>query len=261
MSNWVCPYCNRAQTVTVGQRHIETRHVSLKKHKFGRLGFVVGATACANEDCGEVSVRAAIYDGGDAWSSDSDNYQPYKSGAPLEEWNLRPQSEAKPQSAVVPESIREDYYECCLIRNLSPKASATLARRCLQGMIRDFCGISRKRLVDEIRALAEAVEAGKAPVGVTPDAIEAIDAVRAIGNIGAHMGNDINVIVDVDPGEAQALIELLELLFEEWYVARQRRQERLAAVKALAESKKAEIATAKAALLAAPDPKQQDDQP
>ena len=49
--------------------------------------------------------------------------------------------------------------------------------------------------------------------------------VRKIGNIGAHMEADINVIVDVDRNEAQVLIELAELLFEEWYVAAETRKE------------------------------------
>ena len=54
-----------------------------------------------------------------------------------------PESDAKPQPEFIPEAIRQDYREACRIRDLSPKASATLARRCLQGMIRDFCAITR----------------------------------------------------------------------------------------------------------------------
>jgi len=38
---------------------------------------------------------------------------------------------------------------------------------------------------------------------VDPLTWEAIDAVRKLGNIGAHMEKDINVIVDVDPEEAE----------------------------------------------------------
>ncbi|WP_372445280.1 hypothetical protein [Clostridium estertheticum] len=38
---------------------------------------------------------------------------------------------------------------------------------------------------------------------------EAIDAVRTIGNIGAHMEKDINQIVDVESSEAALLIETL----------------------------------------------------
>lgn len=49
---------------------------------------------------------------------------------------------------------------------------------------------------------------------------KAMDALRKIGNIGAHMESDINLIVDVEPEEAQALIKLIELLIKEWYIAR-----------------------------------------
>ena len=53
---------------------------------------------------------------------------------------------------------------------------------------------------------------------------DAIDAVRKIGNIGAHMEKDINIIVDVDPDEAQLLIELIEILVKEWYIAKHQRE-------------------------------------
>jgi hypothetical protein len=117
--------------------------------------------------------------------------------------------------------VRQDYEEAWAIRDLSPKASATLTRRCIQGVIRDFCGISKRLLIDEIRELRRRVDAGKAPLGVQPDTVDAIDHVREIGNIGAHMEADIKLIVDVDPNQGQLLIELTELLFAEWYVARE----------------------------------------
>lgn len=120
-----------------------------------------------------------------------------------------------------------------------------MARRCLQGINRDFCGISKPRLVDEINALQKQVEEGSAPKGVEPETVEAIDAVRGIGNIGAHMERDISLIVDVDPGEAQALIELIEMLFDEWHVARHVRDEKLARVKQIAAEKAAAIQAGK----------------
>jgi hypothetical protein len=153
-------------------------------------------------------------------------------------WRLLPPSFAKPQPEYIPKPIRDDYNEACAIRDLSPKASATITRRCLQGMIRDFCGISKKFLFDEINELRARVNEGRAPPGVQIDQVEAIDHVRGIGNIGAHMGADINVIVDVDPDEAQTLIELVELLFAEWYVARQGRAERMEKLKLTAQGKK-----------------------
>jgi len=93
-------------------------------------------------------------------------------------------------------------------------------------------------LIDEIIALRTRVQDGKAPLGVQPDTVEAIDHVRGIGNIGAHMEADINVIVDVDGNEAQTLIELTELLFDEWYVAREARTKRLEHLKSIADAKK-----------------------
>ncbi|NSZ02356.1 DUF4145 domain-containing protein [Agrobacterium tumefaciens] len=147
---------------------------------------------------------------------------------------VTPESSAKIIPDYVPAAIIQDYYEACRIADLSPKASATLARRCLQGMIRDFCEISKSRLVDEILEIRLRIENGTGVKGVSEESLEAIDAIRKIGNIGAHMERDINNIVDVDPNEALVLIGLLESLFDEWYVARHKREERFAQVARIA---------------------------
>ncbi|WP_284078996.1 hypothetical protein [Acinetobacter nosocomialis] len=47
------------------------------------------------------------------------------------------------------------------------------------------------------------------------------------------MEKDINIIVDVEPDEAQLLISLLEMLFDEWYIAANERKERLQKIKDL----------------------------
>ncbi len=120
-----------------------------------------------------------------------------REGTAFLEWTLKPKSGAKPFPAYIPKPILDDYGEACLILNDSPKASATLSRRCLQGIIRDFWGISKARLIDEIAELQ-----GK----IDPTTWAAIDAVRGVGNIGAHMEKDINLIVDVGPDEAGQLI-------------------------------------------------------
>jgi hypothetical protein len=146
---------------------------------------------------------------------------------------------AKQFPSYVPAPILQDYNEACQIVDLSPKAAATLSRRCLQGMIRDFHGIVKYKLADEIKAL-------EAKVG--PELWNAIDAVRSIGNIGAHMEKDISVITDVDPGEAKLLIELVEDLITDWYVHREDQRSRVAKLTAAAKAKKPG-----AAVLANPD--------
>ena len=94
---------------------------------------------------------------------------------------------------------------------LSPKASATLSRRCLQGMIRDFWKIKPSTLFKEIDQLEHKIPAMQWKV---------LDGIRRVGNIGAHMEKDINVIVDIDPGEAEKLLKVIEKLINDWYVER-----------------------------------------
>jgi hypothetical protein len=100
-------------------------------------------------------------------------------------------------------------------------------------MIRNFCGIEKGNLFQEIEALKKLVDDCKAPQGVAADVVDHIHAVREKGNIGAHMKGDVNLMVDVEPEEAQILIDLVEMLFDEWYVARHKREQRLAAAKRL----------------------------
>lgn len=144
---------------------------------------------------------------------------------------LYPNSLAKQFPDYIPQSIREDYEEAYSIINLSPKASATLARRCLQGMIRNFFGIVKPRLVDEINALQNLVP---------PTQWKAIDSLRSIGNIGAHMESDVNVIIDVDPDEAQKLLKLIELLIDKWYISRHDEEQLLYDITAIADDKKSQ---------------------
>ena len=97
-------------------------------------------------------------------------------------------------------------------------------------MIRDFWGIKKSRLVDEIQELQARVDS---------DTWAAIDGLRQIGNIGAHMEKDVDLIVEVEPDEAEKLLWLIELLAKEWYINRDERRRRLANLAAMAEEKAA----------------------
>jgi hypothetical protein len=77
--------------------------------------------------------------------------------------------------------------------------------------------LRRPTLKQEIAALKDKIDSGD---------WEAIDAVRKLGNIGAHMEKDVNTIIEVDPEEAQLLIGLIETLFEDWYITREQRARR-----------------------------------
>src|SRR3989344_3316308 len=216
--NYTCPYCGRHTTITNPNKDSHWRRIDIEKPTLGDVGFGVSAITCPNEECQKLFLTARL--------THSFNFRPT---GEIQTWRLLPESEAKVLPDYIPEAIKEDYYEACRIRDLSPKASATLSRRCLQGMIRDFWGISDSTLKKEIDALEEKVDA---------DVWESIDAVRSVGNIGSHMEKDINIIIDVEPKEAQLLIGLIEQLVEEWYVAREDRKNRAQKLKDLATSKK-----------------------
>lgn len=66
---------------------------------------------------------------------------------------------------------------------------------------------------------------------------KSIDAVRKVGNIGAHMENDINLIIDVEPQESRLLAELIELLFTEWYIHKHERELKLKSIADIARRK------------------------
>jgi hypothetical protein len=229
--NWNCPYCQHAQVLATSRMHKQWHRQRVQNWERGVPAVLVHSIVCANHTCRKLTLMAALSTVSRRGNDEIIN-QPF-----VKSWTLLPPSSAKPQPDFIPQPIRDDYYEACAIRDLSPKASATITRRCLQGMIRDFCGISKGRLIDEIKELRKRVNDGQAPSGVQPDTVDAIDGVREVGNVGAHMKADINVIVDVDPHEAQILIELVELLFLEWYVARDARTTRLDKLKSVATGK------------------------
>jgi predicted RNA-binding Zn-ribbon protein involved in translation (DUF1610 family) len=122
----------------------------------------------------------------------------------------------------VPKHLAEDYTEACTIIPFSPKASAALSRRCLQTILREQ-GFSDKSLFKEIQ---NAIDSKTLPSHI----IESIDAVRNIGNFAAHPQKDINSgeIVPVEIGESEWNLDVLEYLFDFYYLqpekARQRKE-------------------------------------
>lgn len=246
---WTCPHCDQTQVSTDQNRDANRGFLALGGPP--HVGSLVSATRCLNSECGLLTVDAWI----GPWHVTNGMNRPNYNQPALFSRRLVPEGAARPMPEYVPAAIRKDYEEACLIRDLSPKSSATLARRCIQGMIRDFAKIKVKsnRLVDEIKSLENAVDEGTAPRGVSVDSIEALTAIRKLGNIGAHMEADIDLIVDVDPGEAQVLIDLIESLIEDWYVESHKRAKRFGAAVAVAAEKQAVIANAKSAQPAIPN--------
>jgi len=130
-----------------------------------------------------------------------------------------------PLSADVPVDFAADYREACLVLADSPKASAALSRRCLQHLLRAKVGMKPADLSKEIDELL-------ATKTLPSDLAAAVDAIRVIGNFAAHPIKSTNTgaIVDVETGEAEWLLDVLESLFDLYFVRPAQLAAKLAAV-------------------------------
>lgn len=143
-----------------------------------------------------------------------------ESGEEFVLWPL--QSARPPVPKEVPEHIADSYREAALVLNLSPKASAALSRRCLQAVLREAGNADQHNLSQQIDAVMPTL-----PTYIA----ESIDHIRHIGNFAAHPIKDeaSGQIVDVEPGEAEWNLDVLDMLFDHYYVkpaiAKQKRDE------------------------------------
>jgi hypothetical protein len=241
-AEWTCPFCDRPQILTHPKISEKAVAFNLDSAAEGDLGLKLVALSCANPDCRKTTIGAALKN----WVLNARaNYE--LTDATLQIFRLVPRGKELPQPDYIPPAIRKDYREACLILDLSPNASATLARRCLQGVLMDFAKVKKGLLAAQIKELRSMIENREAPPGVTVESADAIDHVREFGNIGAHMEAATGQIVDVAPEEAGLLLELVETLFRDWYVERHNRQRRFRRMNEMSAGKKEEIASARAA--------------
>ena len=121
------------------------------------------------------------------------------------------QASRAPLPPDVPSPYRQDYVEACNVLADSAKASAAISRRCLQMILRDVAKVKPSDLSKEIDEVLPRLPSHLA---------EAIDAIRNIGNLAAHPSKSTNTgaVVDVEPGEAEWLLEVLEGLFDFYFI-------------------------------------------
>lgn len=111
--------------------------------------------------------------------------------------------------AEIPAPFSQDFLEAAAVLPYSPRASAALSRRLLQAILHDVHGIKGKSLALEIDAFI-------ARPGVPSHLVDALHAVRNVGNFAAHPLKDAasGQVLEVEPGEAAWLLETLESLLD-----------------------------------------------
>lgn len=138
----------------------------------------------------------------------------FKPGHDTQTILVRPRGSSRPPCPVeVPKEFAEDYTEACLVLPDSPKASAALSRRCLQNILREIAKVKHGNLADELQ---QVIDSGTLPSYL----VEVVDAVRNIGNFAAHptKSEKTGEILPVEPGEAEWNLDVLEALFDFYFV-------------------------------------------
>jgi hypothetical protein len=157
--------------------------------------------------------------------------QPNGTGAHLYSSQVYPTgSNRGPVSKDVPPSIAQDYEEAALVLSLSPKASAALSRRCLQAILQQ-AGYTQRDLAKQIDAVLAETDARKAlPTGPH----NMLDAIRNFGNFSAHPITDQTTlqVIDVQDHEAEYCLDILDSLFDHYYVRVEEAKRRRAALDA-----------------------------
>ena len=214
--DWVCPHCHMGMLMQEENLQVEFVDIELPgvvPNPYLRIT----ATVCPRRQCKEWSLQIWL-------GVKGEKKHTYVAAIPR-----LGQAQSFPTEAGIPQEILADYREGVAISHESPKAAATMFRRALQGMIRHRWGVKNKpHLYAEIKAIRHQVSA---------EVRQALLDVKDMGNIGAHMEQDVNLVLDVTAEEASALMRVIEMVMNDWYVEQMHRKTALASVREITEEK------------------------
>ena len=210
-----CPHCkvevneswgyNATVTDTLGHDMIE----GIKVPRRTETQFLY--MACPSEECGRLIVKGV---------TTRTTYQmqmPFRTT--LDEWFVLPRQATRYIDPLVPEQYANDYRQAAAILGDSAKASAALSRRILADLLADYGEYKQYGLADRINGFKKDPQ--------NPSRLsDNLDYLREIGDFAAHTQKDdvAGIIVDVEPGEAEWCLELVDRLFD-YYIIGPKRDE------------------------------------
>lgn len=197
----ICPKCNlgiRFEVSTSSPVYNE-EHPSIKQY-----GFDV-----ANGFCPECNQFVVLLRHGRYWSHDFNDDGSRELTEILSQQVIFPRTSLKKVEPEVPDSYRREFQEAYSVLQVSPRASAAMSRRLLQTILREKFGIQKRSLADEIDEFLSIP-------GIPSYLSQEIDAIRNVGNFASHpiKNTQTGEIVEVEPGEAEWLIDVLDALFD-----------------------------------------------
>lgn len=221
--NWCCPSCRHNIILVAGDVNDHEYTYRVARADNGANGhLVMRAQTVACRLCGcftsmvglyrpQLSPQGAPQQSGDGGLITNFSYR---------ELQLYPLSTARRFSAEsVPDFILRDYSEASAVVDISPRAAMALARRCLQGIVRDFYEVNKKTLHLELEEIKT-----KLPV----EAWAALMAIKGLGNYGAHPESDPALSPDITAAEATHALGIIAYVIDTTYVERHRRADALA---------------------------------
>lgn len=207
----ICPHCN----VNFWEEWTKTTALVWDGENKGQG---IKHTPCPN--CGKLIV--IIFEGEidpeeDDFLINEDNELPVD----YNEFTIYPNQSGSEVPEEIPEKYRVDYIEAKAVLEISPKASAAISRRVLQNVLQNEVGIKGTNLSKQIDSFLEMPN-------VPSHLSKSVDAIRNIGNFAAHPNKETNTgeIVDVEPGEADWILEVLLSLFDFIFIQPKRIEKR-----------------------------------
>lgn len=181
-----------------------------------RYQIVFAWMQCPNEDCKQILAAAFVE------FTDEDNPDADYEGMTI----IYPErSGGRAVDPAVPEKMASDYREAAAIVDQSPKASAAIARRLLADVLEEYGGYKDFQLSKRIEKFAADA---KHPSGLRENAKYLVQ----LGDFAAHTQKDklTQQIVDVEPGEADWTLDVIDGLFDFFIVGPKRDADRRAAL-------------------------------
>ena len=210
-----CSYCScyyhyendeNPDPTTVGSLN----HALVDLGQDGDINLYLRKDVCLN--CGRVELGlSGRMVGGSGWA---DPIYPYRSIYPIPR---------VPKE--VPQEFAEDYVEAWTILGDSPRASAALSRLCLERILVEKSGVpgvTGKNLKQDIERV---VQSNSLPSSIS----DLLDAPRLLGNHAVHArkSSETGTVLPVEPWEAEFCLEIIGLLFDHYFVAANKNEERL----------------------------------
>lgn len=209
----ICPKCNLGIRFEISSSSpvYNEEHPSIKQYGYD----------IAHGFCPECNQFIVLLRSGRYWSHDFNDEGARKLTEILSQQVIFPRTALKKIEAEVPDGYRMEFQEAYSVLQVSPRASAAMSRRLLQTILREKFGIKKRNLADEIDEFLSIP-------GIPSYLSQEVDAIRNVGNFASHpiKNTQTGEIVEVEPGEAEWLIDVLDALFDFAFIQPARMEKR-----------------------------------